>query len=252
MDTLAARWARLSPHVIEVGPDDDRPRPAALLFHGCGGLRDHLPRYAEAARGAGWRAFIVDSYAPRGWSRTFAMATVCTGLLLRGHERAGDVLAAIDGVSRRPDIDAARLAVAGWSHGGWSIMEAMSADPSRAGALGLTNAAACDLSGVRAAFLAYPYVGFAAVNRMRPWRHCPRALAVAARTDHLTTVRNAERVHDMVRNCGAEVETWIAEGSHSFDEPMSAPPMRFDPVLTDESIRRFAALLEDAAAAPSV
>lgn len=246
MDDLAARWARLSPHAVEVGPEDDRPRPMALLFHGCGGLRGHLPKYAEAAKAAGWRALIVDSYAPRGWSREFAMATVCTGLLLRGHERAGDILATIHGVSQRPDVDARRLALAGWSHGGWAIMEAMSSERAP-GMLGLRDPGAVGLSGVRATYLAYPYVGLAAPNRMRPWRHCPRTLAVVAARDHLTTVRNAERVHAMVRNCGAEVETWVAEGSHSFDEPMTAPPMRYDPALADEAVRRFKALLIDTA-----
>lgn len=249
MDTLADRWALLEPTTTVVGPDDDRPRPAVILFHGCGGLREHLPRYAEAARAEGWRAFIVDSYGPRGWSRAFAMATVCTGLVLRGWQRGGDVLAAVHGISQRPDVDPARLAVAGWSHGGWGIMEAMSAD--RSGPiLGLSDPGAVSLDGVLGAYLAYPYIGFVARNRMRPWRHCPKTLAVIARRDHLTTVRNAERVHDMIRNCGATVETWIAEGTHSFDEPMSAPPMRHDPDLTDESVRRFAALLHDVAAAP--
>jgi len=249
MDTLSTRWAKLEPHTTVVGPDDDRPRPAVLLFHGCGGLRDHLPKYAAAAKAAGWRAFIVDSYAPRGFSRQFAMATVCTGLILRGHERAGDILATILGVSARPDVDASRIALAGWSHGGWGIMEAMSADR-RANSLGLADPGDVSLEGVKAAYLAYPYVGFAALNRMRPWRHCPRTLAVISRHDHLTTVRNAQKVHDMVRNCGAEVETWIAEGTHSFDEPMTAPPMRYHPELSDEAIRRFKALLEDTAAVP--
>lgn len=252
MDTLATRWSRLEPHVTIVGPDDDRRRPAALLFHGCGGLRGHLPRYAEAAKARGWRAVIVDSYAPRGWSRQFAMATVCTGLLLRGWERAGDILATIQGVSARPDVDASTLVLAGWSHGGWGIMEAMSADRERAGALGLVDAEAVSLEAVKATYLAYPYVGVAALNRMRPWRHCPKTLAVVAAKDHLTTVRNAERVHAMVRNCGAEVETWIADGTHSFDEPMTAPPMRYDADLCAEAIRRFAALLEDTAVAPAV
>lgn len=249
MDTLSSRWARLEPHVTVVGPDDALPRPTALLFHGCGGLRGHLPRYAEVARTQGWRAYIVDSYAPRGWSRQFAMATVCTGLLLRGWERAGDILASIDGVSRRADVDASTLLVAGWSHGGWGIMEAMSADRDRPGALGLADAGAVSLDGVRAAYLAYPYVGIAALNRMRPWRHCPKTLAVIAARDHLTTVRNAERVHAMVRNCGAEVETWIADGTHSFDEPMTAPPMRFDDALSRDALIRFGRLLEDVAPA---
>ncbi|CAN5139485.1 dienelactone hydrolase family protein [soil metagenome] len=246
MDTLSERWARLEPHVTVVGPEDERPRPAALLFHGCGGLRGHLPKYAAAAKAAGWRAFIVDSYAPRGFSRPFAMATVCTGLLFRGAERAGDILATIQGVSGRADVDASHIALAGWSHGGWGIMEAMSAER-RAGSLGVADPGHVSLDGVVATYLAYPYVGIAALNRMRPWKHCPKTLAVISARDHLTTVRNAERVHDMVRNCGAEVETWIAEGTHSFDEPMTAPPMRYDPHLSDEAIRRFKALLEDVA-----
>ena len=94
MDTLSQRWARLEPHTTITGPDDDRPRPAVLLFHGCGGLRGHLPKYAE-------------------------------------------------------------------------------------------------------------------------------------------------------------VETWIADGTHSFDEPMTAPPMRYDSVLSDEALRRFGALLADVAVAPA-
>ena len=115
------------------------------------------------------------------------------------------------------------------------------------GAAGLRDAEACDLSGVKAVWLAYAYVGFAAINRMRAWRHCPKVLAVTARRDHLTTVRNAEQVNAMIRGCGAEVETWIAEGTHSFDEPMNAPPMRYDDALAAEALRRFAALLEDVA-----
>lgn len=250
MDTLAERWALLEPHATFMGPDDDRPRPTALLFHGCGGIRDHLPRYGRAAVEAGWRAVIVDSYAPRGWSRQWGMATVCTGLQFRGDERAGDVLAALHGVSARPEVDASALCLAGWSHGGWGIMEAMAADVDRFGVLGVRDAAACDVTGVKAAFLAYPYVGFLAFNRARPWRHCPRTLAVVARRDHLTTVRNAQRVNDMVGACGVQIETWIAEGTHSFDEPMTAPPMRFDEALAVQSIDRFRRLLEDTAAAP--
>jgi dienelactone hydrolase len=249
MDTLSQRWARLEAHITVVGPDDDRPRPAVILFHGCGGLRGHLPKYAEAARAAGWRAFIVDSYGPRGWSRGFAMATVCTGLLLHGWQRAGDVLAALHGVSQRADVDASKITLAGWSHGGWGIMEAMSSERGPR-MLGLADPGAAPLEGVVAAWLAYPYVGVGAMNRMRPWRHCPKTLAVISRTDHLTTVRNAERVHDMVRKCGVEIETWIAEGTHAFDEPMAAGPMRYQPELADEAVRRFVALLNDVAVAP--
>jgi dienelactone hydrolase len=249
MDTLAARWALLEPGMTVIGPDDDRPRPAVILFHGCGGLREHMSHYAEAAKVAGWRAFIIDSWGVRGWSRRFAVTTICTGLIMHGDLRAGDVLAALDGVSRRRDVDPGKITLAGWSHGGWGIMEAMSS-PRRPGMLGVSNPGDADLSGVIGAWLAYPYIGFGAKNRMRPWTRCPKTLAVISRGDHLTTVRNAERVHAMVRNCGAEVETWIAEGTHAFDEPGASTPMRYQPELASEAVRRFAALLEDVAVAP--
>ncbi|MFN3558441.1 MAG: dienelactone hydrolase family protein [Brevundimonas sp.] len=249
MDTLAARWNLLEHGLTVVGPDDDRPRPAVILFHGCGGLRDHMGHYAEAATAVGWRAFIVDSWGARGWSRRRALMTVCTGLTMHGDRRAGDVLAALDGVSRRRDVDPEKIVLAGWSHGGWGIMEAMSSQR-RPGMLGVADPGAVSLKGVIGAYLAYPYIGLGANNRMRPWTHCPRTLAVISRGDHLTTVRNAERVHAMVRNCGAEVETWIAEGTHAFDEPGASKPMRYHPELADEALRRFAALLEDVAVAP--
>jgi DNA-directed RNA polymerase subunit beta' len=162
--------------------------------------------------------------------------------------RAGDVLASVHGVSARRDVDASQIVVAGWSHGGWGIMEAMSSDRAE-GQLGVTDPGAVSLDGVIGTWLAYPYVGIGAFNRMRPWRHCPKTLGVISRTDHLTTVRNAERVYDMVRNCGTEVETWVAEGTHSFDEPMTAPPMRFDDALSRDALNRFGHLLGDGHAA---
>ncbi len=41
---------------------------------------------------------------------------------------------------------------------------------------------AVPLDGVVGTWLAYPYVGIGAFNRMRPWRHCPKTVAVISRT----------------------------------------------------------------------
>lgn len=247
METVDERWERLAPYVQVLGPADSKPRPAVILFHGCGGLRPHLPLYAQAAVDQGWRAFIVDSYAPRGWGRAFALSMVCTGLLLQGWQRGGDVVAALHGISARPDVDDRQIVLAGWSHGGWGMMEAFSADRTQLGALYLRDAERVDLSGVQAAWLAYPYVGIAAINRMRPWRILPRTLNVIARHDHLTTVHNAQTVSNAIQSWGGEVETWIAEGTHSFDEPSSTPPMRHDKALTQDAIGRFVGLLKTTA-----
>ena len=173
-------------------------------------------------------------------------ARLATGLVMRNTATASGRTRPAVAVETPRAVRACSTMAGRLASDDWGIMEAMSAEP-RPGALGLSDPAACDLAGVKGAWLAYPYVGFLAANRMKPWRHCPRTIGVIARTDHLTTVRNAERVHAMVRNCGTDIETWIAEGTHSFDEPMSAPPMRHDPELTQEAIRRFTALLTDLA-----
>lgn len=244
-DTVAERWAKLAPHVRVYGPADDDRRPAALLFHGCGGMRPHLPRYAEAAVAQGFRAFLIDSYAARGWSQAFGLAFVCTGAVFRGNLRAGDVLAAIHGVSQRPDVDPDRLVVAGWSHGGWGIME-LAASDRRPGDIGLADPQTAALDGVKAAALFYPYVGIGATNRMKPWICKPKVLAVVSERDHLTTVRNAVRVFDGVKGCGVELDSWIAPGTHAFDEPSGVPPMRFDESLTREALDRWSRFLADA------
>lgn len=244
-ETVDERWARLEPHVAAHGPDDGRARPAVILFHGCGGLRPHLPTYAEAAVDAGWRAFVVDSYAPRGWERTLALTLVCTGVLLRGSERAGDVAAAVWGLGRRSDVDPSRLVMAGWSHGGWSIMDLMTMRLERPGEAGLADpwTAAPALEGVAGLGLFYPYVGPGALSRTRPWVRNPPVLAVIARDDHLTSIDNARSLHRRIERGGAAVEVWEAGGTHAFDEPTGLGPMRHDPELTEESLGRFRAFL---------
>ena len=244
-DTVAARWAKLEPFVTAYGPDDAQVRPAVILFHGCGGLRPHLPLYAQAAVEAGWRAFVVDSYAPRGWGRDFALGLVCTGMMLRGPERAGDVAAAVWGLSQRADVDASRLVLAGWSHGSWSMMDLMTMRLDRAGEAGLADpqTARAALAGVVGLGLYYPYVGPGALSRTRAWVRNPAVLAVIARDDHLTSVDNARSLHQRIERGGAEVEVWVAGGTHAFDEPTGLGPMQHDPELTEESLQRFKAFL---------
>ena len=244
MDTLAGRWAALERHMKAYGPEGADPRPAVILFHGCGGLRSHLDGYAEAAAALGVRAFIIDSYAARGWSRAFALSFVCSGLVLRGSERAGDVLAALDGVSNRPDVDASQVVLAGWSHGGWAIMDLMTMPLTSRGEAGISDAPAADLSGIKGLALIYPFVGPGALSRNRPWRRFPPSWAVIARTDHLTTVNNAERVYGALKGAGGVIDTWIAEGTHAFDETTGMGPMRHDPELTQAAIGRFSDFLQ--------
>jgi dienelactone hydrolase len=252
MDTLEQRWARLEPHAAFIGPDDDAPRPTVLMFHGCGGVQPHLQEYAAAAALAGWRSVIVDSYAPRGWSRAYGLSFVCSGLRFWGFERAGDVLATIDGVSRRPDVDASRLVLAGWSHGAWAIMDLMTMALERPEEARIAGASPALLDPVRGLFLLYPYLGMGTRSRHRDWRYPRPTYGVIASRDHLGSPALHLSAYDRARRSGCEVETWVAEGTHAFDQPqemlLSISPMRRDPALTREAIRRFSGFLAARAA----
>lgn len=250
LESASERWDRLSPHIKVYGPDDASARPAVLLFHGCGGVRGHIHHHAEAAAEAGVRAFVVDSYAARGWSRLFGLMFVCTGMTFRGVDRAGDVLATIWGVSQRSDVDPSRIALAGWSHGSWTIMDLMTMRLTRPGEAGLVDAPLVSLDGVKSLYLAYPYGGVGALTRTQPWVRTPRTFGIVAEHDHVTRLSDAEKLFRAVERSGAELELWKVRGSHAFDEAQSAPPMKYDPELAAEARRRFQSLLTDTLTTP--
>jgi dienelactone hydrolase len=248
MDTLAGRWAKLEPSLVVVRPEGAGPFPTVLVFPGCGGIRSHLDRYATAAVAAGWMVVRVESFKARGWSEAFTRTFICTGLLFRGGDRAGDVMAAIAGVRTAPDVDPDRLALAGWSHGAWAIMDLMTLPLDGGQAAGIADPEGLDLTGVLGAFLPYPYVGFPAASRRHDWRRPLRCLFVLPTRDHLATLRQYEKALDHVRAAGSEVETWVVKGTHAFDEPgLTDKHILNDPALTDQAIDRFGKFLESCA-----
>jgi dienelactone hydrolase len=239
-DTLARRWAALAPYVARHG--EPGVGPLVVLFHGCGGVQEHLQGYAAAAADNGCEVVVVDSYASRGWSRAFGLAFVCTGLMLHGRERAGDVLAALWGLSREGSGDRP-IILAGWSHGAWSIMDLMTMPLREWGEAGVADPDLSLLARVKGLFLAYPYGGIGALSRVRPWLHALPILAIAPHDDHVTSLGDARRLYEAPRKAGCEVELWELDGTHSFDETSGIFPMRYDSPLATESIARFTAFV---------
>ena len=214
---LPLRLEVLRPEGLQ--PETEGPVPTVLLLHGCGGVQPMIRRYARAVQAAGAAAVIIDSFEHRAIGRIAAQLTVCTGLQLRGRERAGDLAQTLDWLGRQPWVDPARIVAAGWSHGGWTIMDALALagnDPVRAAAL-------ARLAGV---LLVYPYCGPPALSSSHGWGAlAPPVTAVVCGRDQVVGSRAPLRALARLTADGVPVTTHLLEdATHSFDDDEASDP----------------------------
>lgn len=218
---LSAREAMLEPHIRYYPPTNGTaPYPAVLQFHGCGGMRpDFQEQWARVANDAGYMAVVVNSYAGRGITRERALKTVCEGKELIGQERAGDVAAALDIVSRRPEIDPGRVVLAGWSHGAWSIMDFVAlatAGRSPSGVSG-PHARAPEITGL---ILFYPHCGLGAWTKVIGWKAAYPTLALIAGKDSVVDPKACPRIFERLHKKYAQIGFHVyPDADHAFDDP---------------------------------
>jgi len=213
-----AHAARLAQHMRISMPEGDGPFPTVLQFHGCGSSLSSQDDWAAFLNENGYGAIIVDSLSPRGISREEALTSVCTGFQLTSIERAGDIIAAVRYAETLENVDANNLFVAGWSHGGWSIMDLLTLDLPNEVPPNLTNASWDDLSSVRGAVLIYPYCGFPSRSEPHGWQHMIPATVFMGDNDPIAPAEDCMRAFDRLRGDGAEVETRIFEDAdHDYD-----------------------------------
>ena len=89
--------------------------PVVILLHGCGGEGPSQRFWIDRLAGWGYAVLRLDSFSARG------VKTVCAPdkqPLVTPVDRSGDVLSAALWLRSQPDIDGARIAVLGESHGG--------------------------------------------------------------------------------------------------------------------------------------
>ncbi len=243
-ESLETRAAALAAHAAVLKPEGPGPFPVTLQFHGCGGVKSQQWAYGEAARAAGWAAVIIDSYAHRGIGRARAYATVCTGLSLWGRERAGDVYAALAWARAQGWADPSQLALAGWSHGGWAVLDALAMSAPAARRATRLDVPDDVLAGVASVFLVYPYAGVGCVAALKGWRIRPRGAAIVCARDRVVGRRAPLRVLERLRGDGAPIEINTYDATHAFDEPEARDVRsRHDPVLTARATARYAELL---------
>jgi len=100
-------------------PNGTPPYPAVVVLHGCNGVSQNTFVWARRLASWGYAALIINSFNPRG------LQQVCDGSrALPGPERAQDAFEAAAYLRSRSDIDAGRIAVLGYSHGGWTALNA--------------------------------------------------------------------------------------------------------------------------------
>lgn len=109
-------------------PSGDKPAPAVVSLHGCGGLfnrqRELARRHADWAERFAAEGYVVlfpDSFGSRG------VQSICDTRerQIRARDRGADAAAAADWLAEQPFVDPQRIAVLGWSNGGSSVLWAI-------------------------------------------------------------------------------------------------------------------------------
>jgi dienelactone hydrolase len=250
----AALSAKLAPFYRVVKPDGPGPFPTALLLSGCDGPKDNLVRWAAMLKSAGWASIVVDSHGPRNFSDYEVWRLVCSGQLLMGSERAGDLLVAIDDARRMRFVDPERMVLIGSSHGGWAIMDLLSLDPPRrlpSNLASLPHGAPADpLDGVAGVILLYPYCGQANRARRTPWTRPVPTLFVLAEDDRIAPSGFCLDIADRLSAAGLPVQILLFDGvTHGFDQQdrSALSPLEFNEQATTEALAAARDFLADSA-----
>lgn len=174
------------------------PSPAVALFHGCGGVGQNVNRMAQILAAKGYAALVVDSFGAR------AIRDACTSrwpTVEQAIERVADIRASVQWLAARADVDAARVAVMGYSYGGGvALLYALDSEPA-----------------ARATIAVYP--DCALQDRLGPTLTNRRPLLMTmAELDDWTPVRQCEALLSRVKSGRDLIDTRVYPGAHhSFD-----------------------------------
>ena len=247
--TLADRAALLSRNIRVLKPVGFGPFPVAIQMHGCAGSQPFQNSYADAAVKAGVAVVIVDSLKPRNMSRLDGSLLVCTGTALRGAQRAGDLYATLAWLRTQSWADANRVVAAGWSHGGWTIMDAFAQGSGAARMTGLADVDPALLKAVKGVFLVYPYASFPSLTSARGWQgQRPKVFAVLGGKDAVVGVTGPMKALNRLKADGLSIDVLtFPDATHAFDDDdANDPRTRYRPDLRTAAEQYYVGALRSA------
>jgi dienelactone hydrolase len=104
-------------------PKGRGPYPAIVMLHGASGIegrKKYLDKWIQRLAGWGYVSLLVDSFGPRGES------DILTNMyLIPVQKRAQDAHDAKSYLAELPFVNRNRIALMGWSHGGWTVFRAI-------------------------------------------------------------------------------------------------------------------------------
>lgn len=185
-------------------PEGAGPFPAVVLAHGCAGNRFVEPAWGPFLRQAGYATFNIDSLRGRGINE------VCTNPgALSPLQRVPDAYGALRLLAAHPKVDARRVALMGFSHGGIVTMLASTTWAKETFAPG-------GLPSFRAFLPFYPYcnVVFPERNRIS----APVRIHTGA-ADDWTPAKPCAELAAALKSAGQDIGIHVyPDAYHSFDQ----------------------------------
>ena len=197
-------------------PDGEGPFPALVLLHGCAGIKDHHHRWAERFADWGYVSLLIDSLGPREIEET------CDNPMnLPPSVRQLDALGGLKYLRTLASVDGQRVALVGWSHGGWTALKVISAN-------GMWR------------YIDLPGGNFMGAATFYPW--CVTSsylvqpsLVMIGSDDDLTPARHCQELHRTLNDKSPPMKLVVYDGArHSFDNglPMETRTNFFFPETT--------------------
>jgi dienelactone hydrolase len=191
------------------------PSAAVVLLHGCGGpygrisgLSERMVEYAERLQALGLSVLVTDSLTPRG-ERSLCTQQIGQRRVTQRHRRL-DALGALQWLAAQPGVDATRLGLIGWSHGGSAVL----------GAINLRHAEVA-AAPVKPAFAVAFYPG-CTEERRRGYRPAAPLLLLLGAADDWTPAEPCLRLADEAAEPRPQTALY-ADAHHGFD---GTAPMR--------------------------